>query len=98
MNRAESKCCNGGESRLWGDFPAHSAVQRVGPPKQETKMTDHLLTPKEVADLLKVTTDTLESWRAKRLGPAFIKLGEGKRSLVRYRRSALDEYLKAGEA
>lgn len=73
-------------------------TQRVGPPKQETKMTDHLLTPKEVADLLKVTTDTLESWRAKRLGPAFIKLGEGKRSPVRYRRSALDEYLKAGEA
>jgi len=30
--RAESKCCNGGESRLWGDFPDHSAVQRVGPP------------------------------------------------------------------
>lgn len=73
-------------------------TQRVGPPKQEPKMTDQLLTPKEVADMLKVTTDTLESWRAKRLGPAFIKLGEGKRSPVRYRRSALDEYLKASEA
>lgn len=61
-------------------------------------MSTDLLTPKEVADLLKVTTDTLEAWRAKRQGPAYIKLGTGKRSPVRYKRSALDDYLKASQA
>ena len=57
-------------------------------------MNTGLLTPKEVADLLKVTTDTLEAWRAKRQGPAYIKLGTGKRSPVRYTRAAVENFLK----
>ena len=57
-------------------------------------MTDKLLTPKEVADRLRVETDTLEKWRAIRKGPAWIKLGDSPRSPVRYPQSALDEYLK----
>jgi hypothetical protein len=60
-------------------------------------MTKELLTPAQVADLLQVTTDTLESWRGKRIGPAWIKLGEGKRSPVRYRRNDVETYLKAGQ-
>lgn len=54
-----------------------------------------LLTPREVAEILKVSTDTLETWRAKRAGPTWMKLGDSKRSPVRYRRSDIDAYLKA---
>ena len=58
-------------------------------------MTTDLLTPQQVADLLQVKTDTLEAWRGKRIGPSWIKLGDSKRSPVRYRRSDVDAYLKA---
>lgn len=60
-------------------------------------LTPVLLTPTQVADLLQVKLDTLEAWRGKRIGPAWIKLGEGKRSPVRYRRDAVENYLKAGQ-
>ncbi|CAB4199866.1 Helix-turn-helix domain containing protein [uncultured Caudovirales phage] len=56
-----------------------------------------LLTPQQVADLLQVKTETLEAWRGKRVGPSWIKLGEGKRCPVRYRRDDVDTYLKAGQ-
>ena len=60
--------------------------------------TTDLLTPKQVADMLQVKTDTLEAWRGKRTGPAWIKLGDGKRSPVRYRQADIDNYLKARQA
>jgi predicted DNA-binding transcriptional regulator AlpA len=60
-------------------------------------MTDDLLTPKEAAALLRVSTDTLEGWRAKRIGPPWIKLGDGQRARVRYRRSEIAAYLKQRE-
>jgi hypothetical protein len=60
-------------------------------------MTQDLLTPQQVADLLQIKTDTLEAWRGKRTGPPWIKLGEGKRSPVRYRRADVESYLKAGQ-
>lgn len=59
-------------------------------------MTTDLLTPKEAAAMLRVSTDTLENWRAKRRGPAWAKLGEGKRAPVRYRRGDVEAFLKAG--
>jgi len=59
-----------------------------------TTKTD-LLTPKQVADLLQVKPDTLEAWRGKRVGPTWVKLGDGKRSPVRYRRQDIEDYLKA---
>ena len=58
-------------------------------------MTQDLLTPQQVADLLQVKTDTLEAWRGKRIGPSWLKLGDSKRSPVRYRRADVDAYLKA---
>jgi hypothetical protein len=57
-------------------------------------MTTDLLTPQQVADILRIKKGTLEVWRAKRIGPAWIKLGDGKRSLVRYRKEVIDEYLR----
>lgn len=52
-----------------------------------------LLTPREVAMLLKVHIATLENWRATRTGPKWIKLGDGIRAPVRYRRDDVERYL-----
>jgi len=53
-----------------------------------------LLTPKQVADLLQIKTQTLEVWRSKHVGPAWIKLGVGKRSPIRYRLDDIEAYIK----
>lgn len=52
-----------------------------------------LLTPREVAQLLKVHPDTLEQWRGRRTGPAWIKLGDRPTSPVRYRKADIEKYL-----
>lgn len=61
-------------------------------------MTHELLTPAQVAALLQVKTETLEAWRGKRIGPKFIKLGDGRRSPVRYRRTDVETYLQERQA
>lgn len=58
---------------------------------------DPLLTPKEVAGILKVHLETLEQWRGRDAGPSWIKLGNARTSPVRYRQSAIDKYLNAQE-
>ena len=40
-----------------------------------------------------ISARTMQRWRAERTGPAYIKIGH----LIRYRRSALDALLAAGE-
>ena len=56
-----------------------------------------LLTPKQVADMLKVDPETLERWRGKRQGPTWIKLGNGRRSPVRYRMADIQAFLLQNE-
>ena len=56
---------------------------------------NELLTPAEAAALLRVTTDTLEAWRAKRAGPAWVKLGDGIRAPVRYALADVNAYLQS---
>lgn len=51
-----------------------------------------LLTPKEAAAFLKVSTSTLRYWRTIRRGPAFVKLESG---TFRYRQSDLMAYIDA---
>ena len=46
---------------------------------------DELLTTQEVAKLLKINPRTLESWRARRKGPPYRRVGD----LVRYPQSEL---------
>jgi hypothetical protein len=48
-----------------------------------------LLTPDEVAILLRVDERTLANWRYRGIGPIFTKLG----GLVRYARRDLDEFV-----
>lgn len=48
-----------------------------------------LMTEAEVARRLRVTTRTLQKWRRKRIGPAFIVLGG---SRIRYDVEKVEEY------
>lgn len=54
---------------------------------------DELLTNHEVAEVLKVSVNTVDWWRCQGKGPRYIKLGKGLRSPVRYRRTDLEAYL-----
>ncbi len=63
----------------------------------ETSKNDQMLTPAEMAALLNVSVPTLARWRVTGGGPPFIKLGVDRRSSVRYRLSAIREYLRRAE-
>lgn len=54
----------------------------------------NLLTTAEAADYLRLSVPTMERMRLSE-GPAFIKLGRGKRARVVYRREDLDAYVAA---
>jgi len=54
-------------------------------------MPDEILTPKQAAEFLKVPARTLESWRYRKTGPAFLKYG---RSTARYRLVDLVAFLE----
>lgn len=57
-----------------------------------------LLKPTEVAERLGVKLSTLEAWRARGTGPylPFVKLGEGRGGLVRYRDTDVDRVVAEG--
>jgi predicted DNA-binding transcriptional regulator AlpA len=46
---------------------------------------DRLLTEVQAADLLRLSTRTLQAWRSQRVGPPFVRAGRA----IRYDRSAL---------
>jgi len=50
---------------------------------------DDVLTPDEVADILKIPKSTLYSWRHHRSGPKAVRVGRH----LRYRRQDLEAYL-----
>jgi predicted DNA-binding transcriptional regulator AlpA len=54
---------------------------------------DTLLVCKEAATFLRLSVPTLERLRAQGVGPAFIKLGSGKRARVVYRLQDLLDWL-----
>lgn len=58
---------------------------------------DSLMTPQEVASRYKMTPESLANWRREGKGPAWIRLGLGKRPRVMYRMSDLIEWEKANE-
>lgn len=54
-------------------------------------MTDEsLMTPVQVAELLAIPLRTLQYWRDRRMGPAYLTLGP---KLIRYRRADIDAFL-----
>lgn len=52
---------------------------------------DGLLTEVQAADLLNLSTRTLQAWRVKGGGPLFVRLGRA----VRYRRADVNAWLEA---
>lgn len=56
---------------------------------------DELLSNEQVAAILGVKPNTLEIWRCKGKGPAFIKLGTHPSSPIRYQRSRVTAWIEA---
>lgn len=56
---------------------------------------DEFLLPDEVALLLRVKSDTLYRWRLDGDGPPFFRAGPGSRTGIRYRKSDIDQYIRA---
>lgn len=83
-------------AKLADDLPARLAsgpIAAVAPGATAAKLNpDPLLTPKEAADYIGVTVQTLSVWRSTRRYPLpFVKAG----SKVFYRRSALERFLES---
>lgn len=57
-------------------------------------MNREFLTPKELADLLGLSPITLAVWRSRRVGPPYIKLGDGKSAKVLYPADKLEAWLE----
>jgi hypothetical protein len=53
-----------------------------------------LLTPKQLCERWKVADNTLRKWRVANIGPAYIKLGDGRNSEVRYRIDDVEAFEK----
>ncbi|SBV00558.1 Helix-turn-helix domain-containing protein [Streptomyces sp. Ncost-T6T-1] len=61
-------------------------------------MAAEKLTPRQVAEELGVSPQTLANWRWAGVGPRYTKLGDGRTSPIRYQRGDVDAWLKARES
>jgi predicted DNA-binding transcriptional regulator AlpA len=66
---------------------ANAAVGHSSPKADTMSQLDDLLTTAETAAILGIKLNTLEIWRGQGKGPTFVKMVEGPRGAVRYRRS-----------
>jgi len=57
-----------------------------------------LLTTEEIGALLRVAPATVIWWRSQKQGPAWVRLGRGKRAPIRYRPEALENYIACMES
>lgn len=55
-------------------------------------MDESVWTPAQTAKFLGVTERTLEGWRARGTGPAYLKYGKGQGARVRYEPSVVRAY------
>jgi excisionase family DNA binding protein len=56
-----------------------------------------LLTTEEAAEVVRLSPRTLEDMRCNKTGPAYAKLGAGKRAKVLYKLSDLDAWVEANK-
>jgi predicted DNA-binding transcriptional regulator AlpA len=52
------------------------------------------LKPVEVADLLRVSEQTLSNWRGRGDGPVYVKLGSGRTATIRYPEAEFQAWLE----
>ncbi len=52
----------------------------------------HLITPAQLAIRWSMNLNTLSQWRAAGMGPAYLRIGDGKRPSIRYRMSDILAY------
>lgn len=64
-------------------------------PAASTPSDRRLMTRREAAAYLGVSSATLSRWAADRTGPAFIKLHEGEAGAVRYPSDLLDAFVES---
>jgi predicted DNA-binding transcriptional regulator AlpA len=62
-------------------------------PRREAVTADPLLTPEQVSEWTQFEIKTLANMRCRKTGPPYIKVGEGRNARVRYRRSAIEQWL-----
>ncbi|OLT12233.1 hypothetical protein BJF79_22750 [Actinomadura sp. CNU-125] len=55
------------------------------------------MTAKQVAALIGVTEETLANWRSRGHGPPYRKLSNGRSGRIRYRNTAVEEWLTSRE-
>ena len=58
-------------------------------------MSDELLTPKQVQAEYGFAPQTLAQWRWMNLGPSYIKQSPGRGGRIKYKRSAIEQWLEA---
>jgi hypothetical protein len=75
------------QAMTWKISTGGAVIQAPDLPDQQV---DDLLTPAQVGQLVNVAEKTLANWRARKQGPPYTKLTEGRGGRVRYpRRSTL---------
>lgn len=84
--------------------PAASSAKKTFKPSIASQVAargeslQRLYTPDEVAEMLGVAPATLSWWRSQKRGPNWLRLGRGRRSLIRYRPEAIEAYLAQMES
>jgi len=66
-------------------------------PLKRIENPDPLYRTRNAAQYLGVSPGTVTNWRLRNCGPAWLNLGVGKYGAVRYRRSALEAFIQAGQ-
>lgn len=59
-----------------------------------TPTHDRMMTPREVANLLSISVNTLREWNRKGRGPKPTKVGNGPNGSVRYTREAVAKFIE----
>lgn len=58
-------------------------------------MSENMLTPRQVSELLGVSLNTLQKWRSRATGPKFFKFGGSNSSAIRYDKADVEAFRDA---
>ncbi|MET7639346.1 helix-turn-helix domain-containing protein [Streptomyces sp. NPDC005438] len=61
----------------------------------EIPVAQEWLSPKQVGELLGISTITLATWRREGTGPTYARLTDAPNGTIRYRRSDVDAWLES---